>query len=201
MPGPLGDRAEAWPVLESADVHRDHWVVALRRDLVRRPGAWDEAPFHRIVVEHPGAVVVLAMDDEDRVFCLAQYRHAAQRRFVELPAGLCDVAGEDPVEVARRELQEEALLAAREWTHLLSTYSSPGISDEIVHLYLARGLTPVDRGDFVPEHEEADMETFWAPYDALRDAVLDGRVADAPVALAVLAVEALGLVPNRRGRE
>lgn len=186
-----GDNAESWPVDSTTDLHRDHWVVALRSDMIRRPDHSEGEAFRRLVLEHPGAAVALAIDDNDRVFCLRQYRHPAQRRFVELPAGICDVDGEDPLEVAKRELREEAGLQATEWRHLLSTYSSPGLSAEQIHLYAARGLTPADRGDFVLEHEEAEMETFWVPLDELRAAVLDGRVTDAPVALAVLAYDAL----------
>lgn len=183
----LRDEEAAWPVESSEDLHRDGWVVALRADRVKRPGADDEPAFRRIVLEHPGAVVILAIDDQDRVLCLRQYRHAAQRRFVELPAGLLDVPGEEPVEVARRELREEAAFTAERWTHLLTTYSSPGISSERIATFLAEGLTATDRGDFELKHEEADMETLWVPFDDLLAAVLDGRVADAPVALAVLA--------------
>lgn len=186
-----GDNAESWPVDSTTDVHRDQWVVALRSDMVRRPDHPEGESFRRLVLEHPGAAVALAIDDNDRVFCLRQYRHPAQRRFVELPAGICDVDGEDPLEVAKRELREEAGLQATEWQHLLSTYSSPGLSAELIHLYAARRLAPADRGDFVLEHEEADMETFWVPFDELKAAVLDGRVTDAPVALAVLAYDAL----------
>lgn len=193
---PLADRPESWPVHASEDRHRDDWVVALRTDHVHRPGHEDAGTFQRVVLEHPGAAVALALDDQDRVFCITQYRHAAQQRLVELPAGLCDVAGEDPLEVARRELREEGELAADHWTHLMSALPSPGISDEVVHLYVARGLRHVGRGDFVPEHEEAEMETLWVPFADLRRAVLDGRVAHAVVALAVLACEARGLVPS-----
>jgi len=168
-------------------------VVALRSDLVQRPGHPDEEPFRRLVVEHPGAAMAIAIDDEGQVLCLQQYRHPAARSFVEFPAGICDVDGEDPLEVARRELREEAALQAGEWTHLLSTYSSPGISSEVIHLYLARDLSPADRGDFELVHEEAEMELFWAPFDELFDGVLDGRLADSPVALAVLTCRVRGL--------
>lgn len=180
-------------MVASTDLHRDGWVMALRSDTIQRPGHPDEEPFSRLVLEHPGAVIVLALDEQERVLCLRQYRHPAQRRFVELPAGLCDVAGEDPLEVARRELREEAGLEAGEWTHLTTTWSSPGISAEVMHFYLARMLDPVGRGDFEPEHEEADMETFWAPYDELAAACLDGRVGDGPLVLAVLLARARGL--------
>ena len=190
----LADSVESWPVVSSSDLHRDGWVMALRSDLIQRPGQAGEEPFRRLVLEHPGAVIVLAVDEQQRVLCLRQYRHPAERRFVELPAGLCDEEGEDPVEVARRELREEAGLAAGEWIHLTSTWSSPGISAELMHFYLARDLQPADRGDFVLAHEEADMETFWADFDDLVAAVLDGRIGDGPLVQAVLVAHARGLV-------
>jgi 8-oxo-dGDP phosphatase len=190
---PLADEPAAWPVVDSTDLHRDDWVMALRSDRIRRPGHPEEEPFARLVLEHPGAVIVLALDDEDRVLCLWQYRHPAQRSFVELPAGLCDAGGESPVEVARRELREEAGLEAAHWTHLTTVWSSPGISAEAMHLYLARDLSDVGRGDFVLEHEEAEMETFWVPYDELLSAVLDGSLGDAPLVSAVLMARVRGL--------
>ena len=193
MPTPeLADHPEEWPVAASTDLFRDDWVMALRQDTIRHPGDPGGETFDRLVLEHPGAVVVLAVDDEDRALCLRQYRHPARRRFVELPAGLLDTDHEDPLEVARRELVEEAGLEAGEWTHLTSTYSSPGISAEVMHFYLARQLRHVDRGDFVARHEEADMETFWAPLGDLRRAVVEGRVSDGPLVLAVLMAEARG---------
>ena len=182
----LTDVPEQWPVADSRPVYDGGWVVRLREDRVRRPGHPDEEPFTRLVAEHPGAVIVLALDDEDRVLCLWQYRHAVGRRLVQLPAGLLDVAGEDPVETARRELVEEAGLEAADWTHLTSAYPSPGFTAELSHYYLARGLRPADRGDFAPEHEEAEMETGWVPFGELHAAVVAGRLTDAHLALAVL---------------
>jgi ADP-ribose pyrophosphatase len=193
--GSLRDRPEAWPVLERRDLHRDDWVVALRQDVLRRPGHPGEPPFARLVLEAPGAAIVLALDDDDWVLCLRQYRHPVQRALIELPAGLLDVPGEPPLDVARRELHEEGGLVADHWTPLLSTYPSPGLTSEVHHYFLARGLRAGPPSDLVPEHEEAEMERLWVPFARLRAAVLDGRVADAPVALAVLAAEALGLVP------
>ena len=173
---PLRDEPTTWPVAESADLHRDGWVVALREHRIRRPGHPDEEPFRRVVLEHPGAAVVLAVDEQERVLCLWQYRHAAEHRFVEIPAGLMDGDDEDPLDVARRELAEEAGLAAGEWTHLVSTYASPGISAELAHIYLARDLSDVGRGDFEPQHEEAEMEAAWVPFDDLQAGVLEGRL-------------------------
>jgi len=185
----IADRDESWPVVASQDLHSDEWVVSLRADIVTRPG--HDGEFRRLVLEHPGAVVVLAVDAQERVLCLRQYRHAAQRRLVELPAGLLDHPGEEPLSVAIRELREEAEYAAEEWVHLTSAYSSPGISAELVHFYLARELTPAGRGDFVLEHEEADMETFWVPVDRLVEAALAGELTDSPLLVAVLSYDAL----------
>ncbi|GAB2452548.1 hypothetical protein GCM10027062_36580 [Nocardioides hungaricus] len=189
MPEPADVPAQ-WPVAESRLEYDGGWVVRLRTDAVRRPGHPGEEPFSRLVVEHPGAAIVLAVDDEDRVLCLWQYRHAVGQRLVQLPAGLLDVEGEEPLAVARRELGEEGGYEAAEWTHLLSAYSSAGILGETSHYFLARGLTEVGRGDFEPEHEEAEMEIGWVPRAELREAVLAGRVRDAHLALALLAAEA-----------
>lgn len=193
MSAELRDTEESWPVLATEDLHRDGWVMALRRDTIQRPGS-DET-FSRLVLEHPGAAVVLAVDDDGRVLCLKQYRHPARRRFIELPAGLLDADGEDPLDVARRELREEASYAAATWRHLTSAYSSPGIIAERIHYFLATGLAPVSRGDFVLEHEEADMELLWVPFADLLAAVLRGEVGDGPLVIAVLAAHAQGLVP------
>jgi 8-oxo-dGTP pyrophosphatase MutT (NUDIX family) len=190
----LADRPEDWPVVRSSDLHRDDWVVALRADWLQRPGHRDDEPFKRLVLEHPGAVVVLAVDEEQRVFCLWQYRHPARRRFVELPAGLLDVAGEDPLEAARRELREEAGLEASDWTALTTTYSSPGISSELLHYFVARGLSVVDLADFVAEHEEADMQTGWVPAADLLAAAVDGTLGDAHTVIALLMAQARGLL-------
>ncbi len=193
MPG-LHDEPARWPVTGSRDLHRDDWVVALREDDVERPGHPGES-FPRLVVEHPGAVIVLAVDEDERVCCLRHYRHAAGGTFVELPAGLRDTAGEDPLETAKRELREEAELQARSWRHLLTLRPSAGISSEEHVLFLARGLGHADRGSFALLHEEAEMQLFWAPMADLLDAVLSGRVREAPTAAAVLAYDAL----SRRG--
>ena len=194
MSDQVADVPESWPVESTEDLYRSTLPFALRADVVRRPGADDEEPFTRVVLEHPGAVVILAVDDEERVLCLRQYRHPARLRMLELPAGLLDVAGEEPRAAAERELLEEAGLEAADWTSLTSAYSSPGISSELIHYFLARRLRDADRGDFVAAHEEADMETLWVPYAELLAACLAGRVHDAPVLVAVLTAHQQGLV-------
>ncbi len=181
----LADEPLTWPVLDSREIHRDDWVVVLREDIVQRPGHPDQT-FGRLVVEHPGAALVLAIDDDERVCCIRQYRHAASGVFVELPAGLCDQEGEDPQLTAVRELREEAELKAEQWRHLVSLYPSAGITGELHHIYLATGLSREERGDFELRAEEADIEKVWVPVDELLQAVLDGRVREGPIAAAVL---------------
>lgn len=181
----LEDQPESWPVHQTEDVWRGSMPFAVRRDLVSVPG--QEERFWRLVVEHPGAVVILAVDEDERALVLRQYRHPAALRFVELPAGLLDRPGEDPLEAARRELLEEGGLEAEHWVHLNAIYNSPGISSERIDIYLATGLRHVpDRGGFEPEHEEADMSLHWVPVEALIDAVLLHRLTDGPLATAVL---------------
>lgn len=190
----LADRPETWPVLSSRIIHADDWVVGMREDTITRPGHPEEG-FGRLVVTHPGAAMVLAVDDDEKVCCIRQYRHVVGRNFVELPAGICDAEGEDPVETAKRELREEVQLRADHWRHLLTGWPTVGLSTEQHHLYLARGLHPADRGDFAMVHEEAELEVFWAPMADLLNAVLDGRVQQGPVASCVLVYDVL----KRRG--
>lgn len=183
----LGDRAESWPVHAREDVWSGPAPFSVRTDRISAP-ALPEEQFDRLVLEHPGASVVLAVDEEERVLVLQQYRHPARTRFVELPAGLLDLPGEDPLVAARRELREEAVLVAQTWSHLVTMYPSPGLSSERIEIFLARDVSPApDRGDFEPAHEEADMTTAWVPLQTLVDGVLSGRLTDGPLALAVLA--------------
>ena len=119
------DAPESWPVHDVERIWQGAAPFSVRRDLISVPGHPDEQ-FGRLVLEHPGAVVVLAVDDQERALVLHQYRHPALMRFVELPAGLLDVEDEDPQVAAARELREEGLVVAEHWRHLLTTYSSPG---------------------------------------------------------------------------
>ncbi len=180
--------------MASEDLYRGDWIVALRKDRIHAPQHTDT--FERGVFEHPGAVIVLAVDDDERVACVRQYRHPAGTTFVELPAGLRDTDGEDPLETARRELLEEVELVADEWRELFALWPSAGITSERHVFFLARGLTSGDRGEFELEHEEAAMEMLWVPVDDQVEAVLDGRVTQEPISVAVLAYDAL----RRRGR-
>ena len=179
-------------VESSRDVHIGR-VMALRADRVVMPGGRVAT---REILEHPGAVAIAALDDDDRLAMILQYRHAVGRRLWELPAGLLDVAGEDPATTAARELTEEAGLAAREWSVLVDTAPSPGFSDESVRIFLARGLTEVGRpaGE---DDEESEIELRWVPLAEALEQVLDGTIVNGATVAGVLAVHALG---GRAGR-
>ncbi len=140
----------------------------------------------RHYVDHPGAVAVVALDEDDRVLLIQQYRHPIRMRDWELPAGLRDVADEDPLLAAQRELAEETDLQARNWEKLLDTYTTPGGSNETIQIFLATGVSPA-ASDFVREAEEADMRVVWVPLSEAVAAVQDGRMRNAILVNGVLA--------------
>jgi 8-oxo-dGTP pyrophosphatase MutT (NUDIX family) len=180
------DRPESWPVHEVEHIWKGAAPFSVRRDVISRPSHPDER-FGRLVLEHPGAVMILAVDDQERALVLSQYRHPALMRLLELPAGLLDTENEDPLTAARRELQEEGLLLADRWTHLFTTYSSPGLSSEKITFFLAEGLsTAPDRGGFEPAHEEADVTMEWIAVEDLVRGMWDGGITDGPTVQAVL---------------
>jgi 8-oxo-dGTP pyrophosphatase MutT (NUDIX family) len=164
-------------------------VISLRRDTVAMPGGGDSV---REVVHHPGAVAVVALDDDENVVLLRQYRHPVGRHLWELPAGLRDEDGEPPLETAKRELAEEVQLAAARWSLLLSVNNSPGFSDELVQVYLAEGLSDVDRPDgFTVEHEEADMTVARVPLADAVQRVFDGDIRNSSAVAGILAAAQL----------
>jgi 8-oxo-dGDP phosphatase len=131
-PAPAG-----WQV-GSSDVLLANWLLTVRSDSVRMS---DEHYAKRMVVTHPGAVAVLALDDRDQVLMIKQYRHPVGRELWELPAGLRDVDGEPALATAQRELLEETGWRAGDWHTLVDYYTSPGFTDERIRVYLARDLT------------------------------------------------------------
>jgi ADP-ribose pyrophosphatase len=160
-------------------------ILALRLDRVAMPGG---QVVEREVIEHHGAVAVVALDDSDRVVLIRQYRHPLRRRLLELPAGLLDLPGEDPLEAARRELAEETGLAARHWSVLVDVALSPGFCDEVLRVYLAEGLAETTRPD--PENEEADLEVVRMTVDDAVGAVFAGEVDNATAVAGLLALSA-----------
>jgi ADP-ribose pyrophosphatase len=161
-------------------------IFALRRDRVRMPGGKEVI---REVVEHFGAVAVVAMDDDGNIPMVYQYRHALGRRLWELPAGLLDVHGEAAHLTAARELEEEAGLLAGTWRVLVDLDSTPGFSDESVRVYLATGLSEVGRPD--AHDEEADMTLQWYPLAEAARKVLNGEIVNAIAVAGILAAHAV----------
>jgi 8-oxo-dGDP phosphatase len=157
-------------------------IFALRKDNVRMPGG---KIVTREVVEHFGAVAIVAIDDEGRIPMVYQYRHPFGRRLWELPAGLLDVNGEAPHLTAARELREEAGLQAQTWQVLVDLDSTPGFSDESVRVYLATDLTQVDRPE--AHDEEADMTLQWYAIDEAVRRALSGEIVNALAVAGILA--------------
>lgn len=179
-PAPLADEPFE-PELRSSEIEFTGRVWDVRRDAF----AYGDETLVRDYVDHTGAVAIVAMDELERVHLVQQYRHPVRARQWEVPAGLLDVPGEDPLLAAQRELAEEADLAAASW-HVLADFStSPGGSDEQVRIYLARGLSAV--APFDREGEEADMLHRWVPLDECVDAVLARRVHNPSLCVGVLA--------------
>jgi 8-oxo-dGTP pyrophosphatase MutT (NUDIX family) len=183
----LRDTEWHWPVKGRPRRARGAFVV-LRTDQVRMPDG-DVAP--RDVVEHPGAVAIVALDDAGQVLLIRQYRHPVGRFLWEIPAGLRDVPGEPPHRTGERELREETGYAARTWHVLTDCYTSPGISTERVIVYLARGLAGIPDAERLPlRHEEAHLEPAWVPLERAVQLFLTGELHNGVTAVGILAAYA-----------
>ena len=185
--GPLRDEAHEAELIHRTEHFRGYvWSVA--SDEVRLPG---DSIAVRDVVVHPGAVGVAAIDEDDRILLIRQFRHPVGGYLLELPAGLRDVPGEPPLETARRELAEEAGLTATDWHVLVDFFNSPGGSTEAFRCYLARGLTRLPGGrPHTGEAEEADLPQAWVPLDDAVEAVLAGDLHNPTTVTGVLAAAA-----------
>ena len=161
-------------------------ILALRRDRVAMPGG---RTAEREVIEHHGAVAVVAIDDEDRIVLIEQYRHPLGRRLLELPAGLLDEPGEDPVDAVGRELTEETGLTAESFSVLVDVAASPGFTDETVRIFFAEGLSEVDRPE--ARDEEADIELVRLSVEDALARVLSGEIVNASAVAGILAVAAV----------
>ncbi|MBF4569515.1 NUDIX hydrolase [Plantibacter sp. VKM Ac-2880] len=179
-------RDEAYPVdVVSSERAFEGKVWDIRRETFR----YGDGEVVREFVDHTGAVAVLALDAEDRVLLIQQYRHPIGERDWELPAGLLDIAGEDPAVAAGRELEEEADLVAGSLQLLTEFYSTPGGSNESIRIYLARDLTATTEA-FDRAEEEADIRIEWVPLDDAVAAVLDGRLHNSILMIGVLTAAA-----------
>lgn len=174
-------------------VHASETVFAgkmwdVRRDDVElSPGS----TVTREVLVHPGAVGVVALDEQERVLLVRQYRHPVGSFLWEPPAGLLDVDGEDPLDAAQRELAEEADLRADTWHLLVDFYNSPGGSTEAFRCYLASDLSAVPQDErHDREGEEAGMQVAWLALDEAYAAIVEGRLHNPTAVVGILAARA-----------
>jgi 8-oxo-dGTP pyrophosphatase MutT (NUDIX family) len=161
-------------------------IFALRADEVQMPGG---RTARREVVEHFGAVAIVALDDDRNVVLVHQYRHPVGRRLWELPAGLLDMGEELPHLTAARELEEEAGLAAEQWRVLVDVVSAPGFSDESVRIYLATGLSDVGRPE--AHDEEADLTVQRVPLADAVQMVFAGEIVNSLAVAGILAAQTM----------
>ncbi len=181
---PVGDALAPRPVVETRVVHEGR-VFDLRSDVV---DLGDGGRVTREYLDHPGAVAIVALDADERVLLLRQYRHPVRRELWEVPAGLLDVVGEDGRVAAARELAEEVDLRASRWDVLVDYFTTPGGSNEALRVFLARDLSPVpDDERFEREAEELDMELRWVPLDDAVAAVLGGALHNPSAVVGILA--------------
>ena len=163
----------------------DGRILHVRRDTVLLPNGHQST---REVVDHPGGVCVLALDDQERVLVVSQFRYPYGEVLRELPAGKLEY-GEDPAQAAIRELREETGAVAGTFQPLGELYPSPGYCGEIIRMYLARDLS---FGDTDPDEDEfLGLER--VPFSQLVEQVLSSEIKDAKTIAAVLKVKLLGL--------
>ncbi|WP_333771598.1 NUDIX hydrolase [Streptomyces sp. IBSBF 2435] len=182
----LKDTPEEWRVTATATPFTGK-KTSVRTDEVVMPDGTVSTRDYQV---HPGSVAVLALDEEDRVLVLRQYRHPVRHKLWEIPAGLLDIPGENPLHAARRELYEEAHVKADDWRVLTDVYTTPGGCDEAVRIFLARGVAEAEGERFEVAEEEADMELARVPLADLVRGALAGDLHNNCLVVGVLALHA-----------
>ncbi|GCB50586.1 NUDIX hydrolase [Streptomyces sp. NL15-2K] len=182
----IKDTAEEWEIRATETPFVGN-KTSVRTDEVVMPGG---SVVRRDYQVHPGSVAVLTLDAEDRVLLIKQYRHPVRQKLWEIPAGLLDVPGENPLHAAQRELYEEAHVKAEDWRVLTDVYTTPGGCDEAVRIFLARDLSEAEGQRFAVEDEEADMEHARVPVDELVRGVLAGELHNNCLVVGVLSLVA-----------
>jgi 8-oxo-dGTP pyrophosphatase MutT (NUDIX family) len=168
----------------SSNVVHDGIFLRVRLDELWMP---DGCLARREVVEQTRAVAIVALDDQGWVTLVRQYRHAIGERMLEVPAGKLETEGEEPLVAARRELAEEARLAADRWEFLIAFHNSPGWTNESTLLYVATGLHEIQPPDgFEAEHEEAEIEIVRVPLHQAVAMIRLGKLTDAKTILGLL---------------
>jgi ADP-ribose pyrophosphatase len=184
----LSDAEASWPV-SSSEMKYESPYVSLGIDTIVDP---DGAEHARAVVKPNDAIGIVALDEDDRLLLVEQYRHPVRRRLLEIPAGTLDVPGESALDASIRELAEEADLVAGHWEPQIRLVATPGYSTESWQVFTATDLSAVPESDRTRrEAEEADMLQWWMPFDQAVEAVLAGRFSDALTVAAILAAQVL----------
>jgi ADP-ribose pyrophosphatase len=147
----------------------------------------------RDYLQHMGAVAILALNENEEVLTIHQYRHPVGANLVEIPAGLLDFPNESPIEAAKRELLEETGHTAQNWSVLCDFCTSPGSSSEAVRIFLARDLTFQGFDASNLDAEESELEPRWLPISILLDAIVSGDLASPTAVLALTAYKSLDL--------
>jgi ADP-ribose pyrophosphatase len=176
-------------VVERRLIHQGHYLE-FRVDTIARA---DGSGGTRDVVGHPGAISVLALDDDGRLLLVRQWRIPAGRAMLEIPAGTLDVhdgATEDPDLAARRELEEETGHRAATWRRLSSFWTAPGFATELMHLYLATGIAAEGDDRLTPDEDER-LELRHVPVDEAVAMVESGEISDAKTILGILWLDRL----------
>jgi ADP-ribose pyrophosphatase len=187
---PFGDDPLEEHVVERRLIHRGRYLE-FRVDTIERA---DGSRGTRDVVGHPGAISVLALDDEGRLLLVRQWRIPAERAMLEIPAGTLDVhdgVTEDPDIAARRELEEETGSRAGSWRKLAEFWTAPGFASELMHLYLATGLTSATGDDRLTPDEDERLELSRVTVDEALALVDRGEISDAKTILGVLWLDRL----------
>ena len=182
---PLAER-----VVASDVVHRGHYLE-FRVDTIERT---DGSTGKRDIVGHPGAIAVLALDDDGRVLLVRQWRTAAGEALLEIPAGTLDVhdgVTEDPDVAARRELEEETGHRARTWRKLAEFWTAPGFATELMHLYLATGIAGAEADTRLTPDEDERLELRAVALDEAIGLAIDGTIRDAKTILGLLWLDRL----------
>lgn len=155
-------------------------VISLQVDDVILPNG---SQSKREIVKHPGAVAIIPVTEKGTMIMVEQYRKALERSIIEIPAGKLE-PGEQPEKTALRELEEETGLGCKELQHITSFSTSPGFADEIIHLYGAFGLYPIEDSAITDDDEFVEM--LEVSVDDAEQMMADGRIYDAKTAFAVL---------------
>ncbi|MBE6082063.1 MULTISPECIES: NUDIX hydrolase [Tissierellales] len=155
-------------------------ILNLRIDMVELP---DKKYSKREIVEHPGAVAIAALTDDNEIILVKQYRKAVEKELVEIPAGMLEIS-EEPREAAVRELKEETGFSADKMEYICEFYTSPGFTNEKLYLFLATGLKA---GESHPENDEY-IDVLKFKLDNLVDMVWKGQILDSKTIIGAFAV-------------